>query len=178
MPRAGLVQLAKRAEIARNTAQAHLDRMIAAGVIVGFGPEIDLGRVGYAVSAIVSLEIAQGRRGTIDEHLVTIPEIVEAWMTTGSSDLLCRVVARDNDHLGRVIAEILEVPGVTRTTTSLLLSTPIAPRSSPSRHARRPPRRVREPFVLERDPVVLEQEDGLRRADRHHRLQSFEHDVS
>ncbi len=129
MPRAGLVQLAKRAEIARNTAQAHLDRMIAAGVIVGFGPEIDLGRVGYAVSAIVSLEIAQGRRGTIDEHLVTIPEIVEAWMTTGSSDLLCRVVARDNDHLGRVIAEILEVPGVTRTTTSLLLSTPIAPRS-------------------------------------------------
>lgn len=129
LPRAGLVQIARRAEIARNTAQAHLDRMIGTGVIVGFGPEIDLGRVGYAVSAIVSLEIAQGRRGAIDEHLVAIPEIVEAWMTTGSSDLLCRVVARDNDHLGRVIAEILEVPGVTRTTTSLLLSTPIAPRS-------------------------------------------------
>lgn len=129
MPRAGLVQLARRAGVARNTAQAHLDRMIATGVIVGFGPEVDLGRVGYAVSAIVSLEIAQGRRGAIDEHLMAIPEIVEAWMTTGSSDLLCRVVARDNDHLGRVIAEMLEVPGVMRTTTSLLLSTPIAPRS-------------------------------------------------
>lgn len=129
MPRAGIAQLARRAGIARNTAQAHLDRMIAAGVIVGFGPEIDLGRVGYAVSAIVSLEIAQGRRGAIDEHLIAIAEIVEAWMTTGSSDLLCRVVTRDNDHLGRVIAEILEVPGVTRTTTSLLLSAPIAPRS-------------------------------------------------
>lgn len=128
-PRAGLVQISRRAGIARNTAQAHLDRLLAAGVIVGFGPEIDLSRVGYAVSAIVSLEIAQGRRGSIDEHLAAIPEIVEAWMTTGSSDLLCRVVARDNDHLGHVIAEILEVPGVTRTTTSLLLSTPIAPRS-------------------------------------------------
>jgi DNA-binding Lrp family transcriptional regulator len=128
-PRAGLVQIARQAGIARNTAQAHLDRMIASGVIVGFGPEIDLARVGFGVSAIVSLEIAQGRRGSIDEHLGAIPEIVEAWMTTGSSDLLCRVVTRDNDHLGRVIAEILEVPGVTRTTTSLLLSTPIAPRS-------------------------------------------------
>jgi DNA-binding Lrp family transcriptional regulator len=128
-PRSGLAEIARQAGIARNTAQAHLDRMVASGVIVGFGPEVDLGKVGYGVSAIVSLEIAQGRRGAIDDHLAAIPEIIEAWMTTGSSDLLCRVVARDNDHLGRVIAEILEVPGVTRTTTSLLLSMPIAPRS-------------------------------------------------
>jgi len=98
-------------------------------VIVGFGPEVDLRKVGYAVSAFVSLEIAQGRGGPVDEHLRAIPEIVEAWMTTGTSDLLCRVVARDNDHLGHVINQILEVPGVTRTTTALLLTTRIPPRS-------------------------------------------------
>ena len=99
--------------MARNTAQAHLDKLTRTGVIVGFGPEIDLRKVGYAVSAFVSLEIAQGRGGPVDEHLEAIPEIVEAWMTTGTSDLLCRVVARDNDHLGHVINQILEVPGVT-----------------------------------------------------------------
>jgi DNA-binding Lrp family transcriptional regulator len=128
-PRAGTMQLAREAGVARNTAQARLDRLLAAGVITGFGPEIDLRRVGYAVSAFVTIEIAQGRSPDVDAELSAIPEVVEAYMTTGSADLLCRVVARDNDHLGHVIAHILEVPGVIRTTTSLILATRIAPRA-------------------------------------------------
>lgn len=134
-PRAGMVQLAREAGVARNTAQARLDRLLAAGVITGFGPEIDLRRLGYGVSAFVTIEIAQGRGPAVDGHLADIPEVVEAYMTTGSADLLCRVVARDNDHLGHLISRILEVPGITRTTTSLILATRIAPRARDVVHA-------------------------------------------
>jgi DNA-binding Lrp family transcriptional regulator len=134
-PRAGMVQLAREVGVARNTAQARFDRLLAAGVITGFGPDLDLRRVGYTVSAFVSLEIAQGREPAVDEHLDAIPEVVEAYMTTGPSDLLCRVVARDNDHLGQIINRILEVPGISRTTTSLILATRIAPRSRHVVHA-------------------------------------------
>jgi DNA-binding Lrp family transcriptional regulator len=134
-PRAGMIQLARTVGVARNTAQAHLDRLLAGGVITGFGPELDLRRVGYGVSAFVALEIAQGRSTDVDDHLLAIPEVVEAYMTTGPSDLLCRVVARDNDHLGQVISRILEVPGISRTTTSLILATRIAPRSRHVVHA-------------------------------------------
>jgi DNA-binding Lrp family transcriptional regulator len=134
-PRAGVLQIAREVRVARNTAQAHLDRLLAAGVITGFGPELDLRVLGYAVSAFVTLEIAQGRALAVDEHLASIPEVVEAYMTTGPSDLLCRVVARDNDHLGVVINRILEVPGIRRTTTSLILATRIAPRSRHVVHA-------------------------------------------
>ena len=134
-PRAGVLQLAREVGVARNTAQAHLDRLLAGGVITGFGPELDLRRLGYRVSAFVSMEIAQGRARAVDAHLSSIPEVVEAYMTTGPSDLLCRVVARDNDHLGQVIQRILEVRGIARTTTSLILATPIAPRSRHVVHA-------------------------------------------
>jgi DNA-binding Lrp family transcriptional regulator len=134
-PRVGMLQLARQVGVARNTAQARFDRLLAAGVITGFGPDLDLRRLGYAVSAFVSLEIAQGRAPAVDEHLADIPEVVEGYMTTGPSDLLCRVVARDNDHLGHVINRILEVPGITRTTTSLILATRIAPRSRHVIHA-------------------------------------------
>lgn len=134
-PRAGIMQLARQVGVARNTAQAHLDRMIAAGVITGFGPDVDLRRLGYGVSAFVSLEIAQGRGPAVDEHLAAIPEVVEAYMTTGSADLLCRVVAKDNDHLGQLISRIVDVPGINRTTTSLILATRIAPRSRRVVHA-------------------------------------------
>ena len=127
-PRAGMLQLARDVGVARNTAQAHLDRLLSAGVITGFGPDIDLHEAGFGVSAWVTLEIAQGRGAAIDEHLLAVHEVVEAYMTTGTSDLLCRVVARDNDHLAQVINRIIEVPGVTRTTTALVLATRIAPR--------------------------------------------------
>ena len=134
-PRAGMLQLAREVGVARNTAQARFDRLIGAGVITGFGPDLDLRRVGYTVSAFVSLEIAQGRAAAVAEHLAAIPEVVEAYMTTGPSDLLCRVVARDNDHLGLILNRILDVPGITRTTTSLVLATRIAPRSRHVVHA-------------------------------------------
>jgi DNA-binding Lrp family transcriptional regulator len=134
-PRAGMLQLAREVGVARNTAQARFDRLLQAGVITGFGPDLDLRRVGYGVAAFVSLEIAQGRSAAVDGHLTAIPEVVEAYMTTGPSDLLCRVVARDNDHLGQVISRILEVPGISRTTTSLVLATRIAPRSRHVLHA-------------------------------------------
>jgi DNA-binding Lrp family transcriptional regulator len=134
-PRAGMLQLAREVGVARNTAQAHLDRLVEAGVITGFGPEIDLRRLGYGVSAFVSLEIAQGRGPFVYEHLASVPEVVEAYMTTGPADLLCRVVARDNDHLGHIIGRILEVPGINRTTTSLILATPIPSRARSVVHA-------------------------------------------
>lgn len=134
-PRAGMLQIAREVGVARNTAQARFDRLLAAGVITGFGPDLDLRQLGYGVSAFVSLEIAQGRAPAVDEHLADIAEVVEAYMTTGPSDLLCRVVARDNDHLGQVINRILEVPGIVRTTTSLILATRIAPRGRHVIHA-------------------------------------------
>jgi DNA-binding Lrp family transcriptional regulator len=71
----------------------------------------------------------------VDARLGEIPEVVEAYMTTGPSDLLCRTIARDNDHLGQVINHILAIPGITRTTTSLVLATRIAPRTRHVLHA-------------------------------------------
>jgi len=127
-PRSGMLALAREVGVARNTAQAHLDRLLDSGVITGFGPEVDLRRVGYAVSAFVNLQISQGRGRSVGEALVAVPEVIEAWMTTGPSDLICWMVARDNDHLGELIANLLEIPGVTRTTTSLMLATPIRSR--------------------------------------------------
>ena len=103
--------------MARNTAQAHLDRLLEDGVITGFGPDLDLRRLGYGVSAFVSPGDRPGPRpGCRGRAPRRIPEVVEAYMTTGPSDLLCRVVARDNDHLGQVINRILEIPGINRTT--------------------------------------------------------------
>src|SRR5258707_14587103 len=60
-PRIGLLEVSRRLGVARGTVQARLEKLQGRGVITGFGPDIDPGRMGYPVMAFVSLEIVQGR---------------------------------------------------------------------------------------------------------------------
>lgn len=121
-PRAGVMELARQLEVARGTVQARLDKLRQRGVITGFGPDIDLRRLGYDVLAFITLEIAQGALETVVEHLATIPEVLEVHTTTGPGDLLCRVVAPTNADLQPLIARMLASGGVVRTTTHIALS--------------------------------------------------------
>jgi len=130
-PRAGILTLARELGVARGTVQARLDKLLARGIVTGFGPDVDLDALGYTVHAFVTLEIAQGRIQDVCDHLAAIPEVIEVHMVTGVGDLLCLVVARTNDHLGAVLAHVLEVPGINRTTTVLSLSTPVPRRVLP-----------------------------------------------
>ncbi len=122
-PRLPIAKLARLASVARGTAQAHIDRMERTGIITGYGPDLDPAAIGYDVLAFVTLEIAQGRDAQVVAHLSTIPEILEVFAVTGPGDLLCRVVARSNDHLDQVLQAMLGAPGINRSATQLALQT-------------------------------------------------------
>ncbi|HLN06596.1 MAG TPA: Lrp/AsnC family transcriptional regulator [Acidimicrobiales bacterium] len=131
-PRSGVLELSRKLGAARNTVQSRLDKLMALGVIVGFGPEIELAAIGYHVAAYVTLQIAQGRGADVAAHLASIPQVLEVHRTTGDGDLLCRVVATSNAHLAEVLDRILEVQGIDRTTSSLVLDTPVPARVLPA----------------------------------------------
>jgi DNA-binding Lrp family transcriptional regulator len=130
-PRASVLELARQLGVARGTIQARLDRLQTRGIITGFGPDLDLVELGYAVLAFTTLEIAQGRLHDVVEHLRVIPEVLEAHATSGTGDLHCRVVARTNSDLQDVINRILEVQGIDRSTTVIALSDQIRYRVIP-----------------------------------------------
>ncbi|MGK2928877.1 MAG: Lrp/AsnC family transcriptional regulator [Acidimicrobiales bacterium] len=121
-PRVGVMELARRLEVARGTVQARLDKLRQRGVVTGFGPDIDLRRLGYDVLAFITLEIAQGALESVVEHLRTIPEVLEIHTTTGPGDLLCRVVAPTNTDLQPLIGRMLASGGVVRATTHIALT--------------------------------------------------------
>ena len=131
-PRAGVLELSRRLGAARNTIQSRLDKLMSSGVVAGFGPEVDLAAIGYHVAAYVTLQIAQGRGSGVAAHLGSIPQVLEVHRTTGDGDLLCRVVALSNVHLAEVLDRILEVQGIDRTTSSLVLDTPVPARVLPA----------------------------------------------
>lgn len=130
-PRLGVLECARRLAVARGTVQARMDRLTARGVLGGFPPELDLAAMGYGLTAFGVLEIAQGRRSQVAEALAAIDEVCEVHATTGQGDLFVRMVARSNADLQRVIDEVVSVPDVRRTATSIALSTPVPPRVRP-----------------------------------------------
>ena len=122
-PKTPVAELARLANVARGTAQARITRMEQAGIVEGYGPDVSAVSIGYDVLAFVTLEIAQGQDDAIVAHLTAIPEVLEVHAVTGPGDLLCRVVARSNEHLHHVLQQVLAAPGITRTETHLALHT-------------------------------------------------------
>jgi DNA-binding Lrp family transcriptional regulator len=125
LTRPNVLEMSRRLGIARNTVQARLDRLQDSGVVAGYGPVLDLRALGYRVLAFITLEIAQGRESDVLAVLSTVPEVLEIHKITGPGDLMLRVVSRDNEHLHAVVEAILTAPGITRTTTSLALNSPV-----------------------------------------------------
>jgi DNA-binding Lrp family transcriptional regulator len=131
-PRVGVLEASRRLRVARGTIQARLDRLQARGVVTGYGPDIDPAALGQGVSAFVTLEIRQvGGHDPVADRLAGIPEVLEVHTITGAGDMLCRVVARTNADLQRVIDAIVGVAGVVRASTVIALATPVPYRVLP-----------------------------------------------
>jgi DNA-binding Lrp family transcriptional regulator len=131
-PRVGVLEASRRLGVARGTVQARLDRMQARGVITGYGPDIAPAALGYGVMAFITLEIRQaGGHDPLADRLAAIAEVLEAHTITGAGDMLCRVVARSNADLQRVIDSIVGLDGVVRTSTVIVLDSPLPHRVLP-----------------------------------------------
>jgi DNA-binding Lrp family transcriptional regulator len=131
-PRIGVLEASRRLRVARGTVQARLDRLERDGVVTGWGPRISPAAIGYGVTAFVTLEIVQheGRRD-VSNRLARIPEVLECWTVTGGGDLWCRIVARSNADLQRVIDAMVTDAGVVRSVSLIGLVELIPYRTEP-----------------------------------------------
>ena len=131
-PRVGVLEASRRLSVARGTVQARLDRLQDRGVITGYGPDVDPAALGYEVAAFITLEIRQaGGHDPVAERLAAIPEVLEVHTITGVGDMLCRVVARTNADLQRVLDSIVSTEGVVRSATLISLATQVRYRVLP-----------------------------------------------
>lgn len=131
-PRIGVLEASRRLGVARGTVQARLDRMHSRGAITGYGPDVDPAAIDFGVTAFVTLELRQaGGHDPVAQRLAAIAEVLEAHTITGAGDMLCRVVARSNADLQRVIDAIVDLEGVVRTSTVIALDRPLPYRILP-----------------------------------------------
>ncbi|ONM47114.1 Lrp/AsnC family transcriptional regulator [Nocardia donostiensis] len=129
--RAGILELSRRTRVARATVQSRITRMEEAGVISSYDPQIDVGAAGFDVQAFVTLEIAQGALDAVAAELEAIPGVLEAYATTGSGDVLCRIAADSHAGLQAVLLSIDRTHSVVRSHSVVVLSTVVPHRTLP-----------------------------------------------
>ncbi|SAL39016.1 AsnC family transcriptional regulator [Caballeronia udeis] len=88
-------------------------------------PRANSYKVGYQVTAIIGITVAQPAKAKFTKVLEGIAEVLECYHVTGADSYLMKLVAKDVAHLEQLIGRIY-LYGETR--TSIVMSTTIAPR--------------------------------------------------
>ena len=130
-PRSGIQELSTRLGITRATVYSRLEKLESTGVITGFGPDVYFSKLGYGVTAFITIELQQGRFNDVVPVLEEMPQVIEAHALAGEGDIICRVAARNNDHLMELVQSILSTKGVRRSRTAISLEQFVSHRSLP-----------------------------------------------
>ncbi|MEA5357984.1 Lrp/AsnC family transcriptional regulator [Amycolatopsis sp., V23-08] len=113
--------LAERLHISRTNAYARLERLMAEGVITGFGARIDPRRAGLGTSAYIMVTVEQTSWRTMATDLHEIPYVDHVTLVGGDFDILLLVRTPDNTTLRDVVLERLQaLEGVRSTRTWLI----------------------------------------------------------
>ena len=120
--RASISKLAELLKISRGTVQNRIDRLTAEGIIAGFTVRI-AAEDPHAVRAVMLIEITGQKTVSAIKMLRGIPEIHALHTTNGAWDLIAEIQTENLAEFDRVLRHIRAMDGVSKSETSLLLTT-------------------------------------------------------
>jgi Lrp/AsnC family transcriptional regulator, leucine-responsive regulatory protein len=127
-PRMSVSELARSVGMSAPATRERIQRMEEAGVIRGYRLDIDPSALGYPITAIIRVRPMPGKLPKIAELAVAMPQVMECHRITGEDCFILKVGLDSLDNLDVILDQFL-VYG--QTTTSIVQSTPVAPRHLP-----------------------------------------------
>lgn len=121
--RLSVADLARRLGRSRTTIQSRLTRLEQRGVIVGYAVRLAAEHEQRMVRAHLMLMVAPKALRSVENALKHHAGVRSLHAVSGRYDLIAVVAAPDVTQLDRLIDEIGALPGVERTTSSIILST-------------------------------------------------------
>ena len=120
--RASLSVLAADLNVTRATVRARMDRLQASGDIAGFTVLTRADMVAHPVRGLMMLEIAGRGTERIVSRLRSLAQVTAVHTTNGTWDLIVEVGTETLERFDAVLTAIRRIDGVTRSETSLLLT--------------------------------------------------------
>jgi Lrp/AsnC family transcriptional regulator, leucine-responsive regulatory protein len=120
--RLSFAELGKRVGLTSPAVAERVRKMEDAGIIDGYHAEVNLPALGLPISVVIQLRLNDTRSKDIGALIRATPEVTSCYHLTGDDCFMIVAAVKSIPHLEKLL-EVLN--GYGRTTTSIVLSTPV-----------------------------------------------------
>jgi Lrp/AsnC family leucine-responsive transcriptional regulator len=122
--RATQAEIAKRVRLSQPAVAERIRKLEERGVITGYGARVDAALLGKDITAFIGVAIGHPKYfERFAEVVLSLPDVLECHRVAGQDSYLLKVKTANTgslDHL--LVDELRTIPGVTRTHTTIVLS--------------------------------------------------------
>jgi DNA-binding Lrp family transcriptional regulator len=119
--------LGERVGLSPSAAHRRVKALEQSGAILGYRARLSRGARGNPSTVFVQVTLTDQRQATMlafEDALARTPQVAEAYLMSGQSDYLVKVLVRDDDSYERIHREILSaLPGVQRLVSQFTIRT-------------------------------------------------------
>lgn len=120
-------QLGERVGLSPSAAHRRVKALEESGAILGYRARLSAAARGNPSTVFVQVTLTDQRQATMlafESTMANTPQIVEAYLMSGQSDYLIKVLVREQDSYERIHREILStLPGVQRLVSQFTIRT-------------------------------------------------------
>ncbi|UJP63478.1 Lrp/AsnC ligand binding domain-containing protein [Mongoliitalea daihaiensis] len=115
-------EIAKKVFVSSGTVHVRMRKLEDMGVVKSATLNIDFAKLGYDISAFLGIYLEKSSLyDNVIEMLKQIPEVINAYYTTGNYSIFAKIICKDTNHLRTVLDNIQKVDGIDRTETLIVL---------------------------------------------------------
>ncbi|MBK8346340.1 MAG: Lrp/AsnC family transcriptional regulator [Saprospiraceae bacterium] len=109
--------IAQEIGISNTMVHQRVAKLIDQGVLKGIKPILDEKKLGYDWASFTGLTLDKDHNSErIIDALKSIPEVTECYYITGAFTLFIRIIAKNHEHMRRILYEQIDnIPGIAKT---------------------------------------------------------------
>ena len=114
-------EMARKLHIHPTTLISRVGKLEKSGVILGYGANLDLGKLGYDFMGVVQIKITKGKLLEAQERISRMRGVVAVYDVTGEYDSVAVIAAKSRESFSQLIKSFLSLPHVEHTNTQVIL---------------------------------------------------------
>jgi Lrp/AsnC family transcriptional regulator for asnA, asnC and gidA len=125
--RVSFVEIAQKLTVSGGTIHQRVNKLKLNGILRGFQPVIDEARLGFGVTSMIGIYLKNAKDcSAVLDKLEKLPEVTEAYYTTGSYALILKIVTKDIQKFQLFLMDKLQgIAEIQSTESFICLSQPI-----------------------------------------------------
>ncbi len=115
--------IAKQLNVSGGTVHVRMKKLEDTGIVEGARLKVNESRLGYDIISFIGIFLEKSSQyEEVISGLLKIPEVTNAYYTTGNYSIFTKVVCKDTNDLRVVLGEKIQtIPGIQRTETLIAL---------------------------------------------------------